>query len=63
MQIIGLGFTYDNPCLAQAAGTDVAFEGACDGTDDCRIAGCDSTASCRTCGDSGWACVPEGAAC
>lgn len=60
------GTTYSNPCDAEAAGTDVAYPGACATPADCRSLGCSAGATCSACLTAtgvGWVCLPSGAVC
>ncbi len=60
------GVTYDNPCFAQGAGTDAAYEGVCATPADCRTLGCagtDHCLSCLTATGVDWVCMPEGDFC
>ena len=60
------GVDYDNECLAQSGGTDVASDGRCASTSDCRASGCPSGESCMECRGPGggvWVCLPAGTAC
>jgi len=56
------GADYGNECEAHGAGTNVAHDGTCTTTADCRTAGCPPTDYCSLCWGR-WACIPVGAVC
>ena len=56
------GLDYGNACTANAAGTDVAYDGTCTTTSDCRQTGCPSGKSCQLCWTS-YACLDPNVVC
>ena len=60
------GRDYDNACIANLNGTDVATRGTCaEPAVDCRTTGCAAGESCFVCGPpgTGFSCVPDGIVC
>ena len=60
------GRDYDNACIANLNGTDVATRGTCaEPAVDCRTTGCAAGESCFVCGPpgTGFSCVPDGMVC
>jgi len=56
------GHTYSNACMAASAGVDVAYDGECAATSDCRSTGCDRGEYCSLCFGR-YQCIPDGAFC